>query len=79
MPHWGVNSKKGCFGRKTKFFQESKDFSGKREAWDIFRETQSNKVKISGSKFETFLGVPPKNLGQYSSFLGGLLFTHGSA
>ena len=25
----GVNSKKGCFGRKTKFFWESEDFAGK--------------------------------------------------
>ena len=44
----GVNSKKVCFGRKTKFLQESEDFGGNRETWKIFRETQTKEVKISG-------------------------------
>ena len=48
MGAFGVNSKKGCFGRNTKFFRESKDFAGNRETSEIFWETWSNKVKISG-------------------------------
>ena len=34
----GDSSKKGCFGRKTNLFQESGDFAGNRETWEIFRE-----------------------------------------
>ena len=44
----GVNSKKGCFGRNTKFFRESEDFVENRETWEIFRETRSNRVEFSG-------------------------------
>ena len=54
----GVNSKKGCFGRNTKFFRESEDFAGNRETCENLRETQSNKVE--------FLGRCPKILGPYS-------------
>ena len=43
----GVNSKKGCFGRKTKFFPESQNFARNQETWEIFRETRSKEVKIS--------------------------------
>ena len=45
----GVNSKKGCFGRKTQFFWESEDFAGNHETYEIFREVQSNKVQFLGS------------------------------
>ena len=41
-----VNSKKGCFRRKKKLSQESEEFAGSREAWEIFRETGSNEVKF---------------------------------
>ena len=40
-----------CLGRKTKFFRE---FAANRDTWEIFRETRSNVVKISGRL--TFLG-----------------------
>lgn len=32
----GLNYKKVCFGRNTKFFRESKDFTGNRETYGIF-------------------------------------------
>ena len=33
------NWKKGCFRRKMKFFQESEDFTGNQETWEILWET----------------------------------------
>ena len=73
----GVNSKKGCFRRKTKFFRESDDFAGNRESWKIFREKQSNEVKILGI-VRFLLEFLPKYSGQYSKFSGGLLFQSGT-
>ena len=51
----GVNSKKGCFERKTEFFQDLKILPG----IGRLRKTQSNKVKFF-SNFEFFGGMPTK-------------------
>ena len=37
----GHNSKKGCFGRKAKFFREPGDFAGNRETREIFWERRN--------------------------------------
>ena len=73
----GVNSKKGCFGRKTKFFRESEDFSGNRETLEIFPETRSNEVKISGSL--RFFGNVSQKFGTVFQIFGMTFSTHGSA
>ena len=78
MKTGGVNSKKGCFGRKTKFFWESEDFVGIGEAWENFRGKRSGGVQILGN-LRVFWECLPKISGRYSTFLGGLLFRHGSA
>jgi len=58
----GVNSKKGCFGKKQ-FLWKSEDFVGNQsEAFRNFRETQSNEVKFF-RKSEFFGGISPKILG----------------
>ena len=41
----GDNSKKGCFGRKAKFFRESGNFAGNRQTREIFWERR----KYSGT------------------------------
>lgn len=60
---------KGCFKKKKQ------NYSG---TWEIFWETQRNNlVKVSDVWY--ILGMPPKNSEQYCRFLGGDLFTPGSA
>ena len=36
----GVNSKKGSFGRKTQFIQESEVFTGNLNTWEVLRDTK---------------------------------------
>ena len=75
-----VNSQKGCFRGKTKFFWESEDFVDNREAKEIFPEAQSNKVSILG-RLRFFWKCLPKNQDDIPVFQGGggLLYTDGSA
>ena len=77
----GINSKKGCFGRKIKklkFFWESEDFANDREAWEIFRETRGKEVKFLGSL--RFSGNVSQKFGTiFQRFSGGILFLYGSA
>ena len=54
----GVNSKKVCFGRKRKFFQESEDFAGVWETWKNFLGDKKFWNENFG-KFEMFLGMSP--------------------
>ena len=70
----GINSKKDCFGRKTKFFPESDDFAGNRETWDIFREMRNTEVKFR--KLEILGEYVPKHSRLHTRFSEGLLFTH---
>ena len=37
---------KGCFEKKANFFRETENLAGNLVTWEIFRETQSNGVKI---------------------------------
>ena len=73
----GVNSKKGCFGRKAKFSGTLKVLSRigrlRRSSGDFgdLRETRSKKLK-----FWIFF---PESSGRYSRISGGLLFILGSA
>ena len=58
----GVNSRKGCFGRKknTKFFRKSEDFAGNRETWKM-----SGKLEVTKLKFWEFapkIGADTSNL-----------------
>ena len=73
----GVNSKKGFFRRNTKFFWESEDFAGNWETWEIFWETQSNKVKIS--RILRYFGNFSQKFGTIPQIFGRALFTCGSA
>ena len=73
-----INPKKGCYVRKTKLLQESKDFGRNWETCKIFWEARSNEVKMPGI-LRIFSGISPKNLGQYVTFSGGFLFTHSTA
>ena len=66
----GVNSKMGCFRRKTKFFRESV------QCWEIFQETQSNEVKILGSL--RFFGNVSQKCGTILQIFGMTFSTHGS-
>ena len=69
-----ANSKKGCLGRKTKFFQESKDFAGNRETGNVWED-----MKLKFQEIWEFLRISNQNLKWYSTIFRRLFFTHGSA
>ena len=74
-----VNSKNGCFGKNTKFFQESEDFAGNRENWEIFLEARSHRVKFLGS-LRFFGNVSQKFRMTFQMFGRTFIYTwHGTA
>ena len=66
----GDNSKKACFGRKTKFFRESGDFAGNRET-RVYLGNMTYFRDIFG-KFDIFAEMSPKTSGGSFNFPGGL-------